>query len=144
MNVFIFLFLSAAMVTAAPHGASKLDKHHYKSGKPVTSTDHKCEQKNRESVQLLRNVVDHVNRSKMLLREKSTTLCEAGTVLSAYNSSSLGLKSPIDWRLPRILLAYSNKCTRTDQQESIPLHQLLDKIKRCGQKELANHHNPCH
>ncbi|KAK2834239.1 hypothetical protein Q7C36_014940 [Tachysurus vachellii] len=158
MNVFIFLFLSAAMVTAAPHAASILDKHHSKSGKPVSSTVPKCEQKKRETVLLLRDVVHHVNRSKMLLREKMlqkevqnvfmnkecnrTTLCEAGKVLSAYNSSSLGLKSPIDWKLPRILLAYSN-CTTTDQQELIQLDQLLDQIKRCGQKELTNHPNPC-
>lgn len=55
---------------------------------------------------------------------------------------------PCDYRcaatLMYLCMFHLQKCTRTDQQESIPLHQLLDKIKRCGQKELANHHNPCH
>ncbi|KAI5100708.1 hypothetical protein C0J45_9694 [Silurus meridionalis] len=70
----------------------------------------------------------------------SEMLCKAGKVLSAYKASDLGLKSEWYWRLPRHLRAYSKQqnCTDTDEMELVPLHQFLDKIHSCAQKEYAN------
>ncbi|KAG7324445.1 hypothetical protein KOW79_012461 [Hemibagrus wyckioides] len=152
MNVFIFVFLSAAVVTAAPHAASTSDKHQHKNGKSVNSTGHECQENSLENRLLLQyiiqkvlylknNLTDEMLQKNVFANEKCNcrTLCKAGKVLQAYIASSPGPKIAEDAlrNLSRTLLAYSDKCTVTDEQEYIPLRQLLEEILHCGRKEYT-------
>ncbi|XP_076860658.1 uncharacterized protein LOC143513837 [Brachyhypopomus gauderio] len=130
MKIFILFLLTIGVVSAAP---------------TVTST----------AKHLLKELISAVADLKLNLPEKILEIyvpdafrktqctlknfCKAGKGLSEYEGKVLGLKKE-DWTLHRLLTAYTRHttCTDAENQDLILLHQFLEDVQHCAQKQYVN------
>ncbi|KAF7702340.1 hypothetical protein HF521_001623 [Silurus meridionalis] len=132
MKIISLLFLNLVVVIAAPH-ASASDEH--KLQRVILE----------EIIHSVKDVKDILKAEifvhKVISTEHCTNMnfCKAGNLLSVFKAEMLGLKEN-DWLLPRKLVAYTRKihCQEPASGDLITLHQLLDNIHQCAQKEYTN------
>ncbi|KAI5100710.1 hypothetical protein C0J45_9696 [Silurus meridionalis] len=119
MKIISLLFLNLVVVIAAPHASA--------------SDEHKLQRV------ILEEIIHSVKDVKDILKAENMNFCKAGNLLSVFKAEMLGLKEN-DWLLPRKLVAYTRKihCQEPASGDLITLHQLLDNIHQCAQKEYTN------
>ncbi|KAF5904890.1 4-hydroxythreonine-4-phosphate dehydrogenase [Clarias magur] len=129
MKIFLLLLLAAAAVIAAPHASEERKLQHVIL---------------REIIESVKDMKDQL-KAEIFVQNVITTehcthknFCKAGNILSAYKAEDLGLQEK-DWLLPRKLVAYTRdiNCKDPSSEDRVKLHQLLDNIHQCAQKEFT-------